>query len=139
MRLLKRPKEQPKPLIEGKAVVVATYTRGDTNNKAKVKQYQIQTIDGFVEKIKLCIGKPNYFQKSNSIFNSKVRGVLYQVYPIVCNTPEAEMVVGVKIVDPIQNNTLEITGSTFAKEDVLKFVDRCYMMQVSAGILTEVK
>lgn len=135
MRLIKRPVEKriTKAIIETKWCTIA-------RDKVTRKDYQVQTVDGFIQKIKLCIGKPDYTdQKTKRIFGSKVKGVFYDVFANVCKTPTSTLVVGVRIVDTILKNELDITGSNFTKEDgVLQFIDRVHMVHVGEGLLREV-
>ena len=135
MRLLKKPAPKvKKALIQEKWCTIA-------RDKVTRKDYQVQTVDGFIQKIKLCIGKPDYTdQKSKRIFGSKVKGVFYDVFANVCKLPESTLVVGVRIVDVILKNELEILGSNFTKEDgVLQFIDKCHDRQVEEKIIQEVK
>ena len=136
MRLIKKPKSTTKE--QEKAVI--TPKKCPDAIEVKDNKYQIQTIDGFVQKIKLCIGKPDHsFQKTKLIFSSKIRGVRLDVYANVCKTPASTRVVGVRIVEPKLQKELEIMGSNFTKEDGIEyFIDKCHNDLVGACLLQEV-
>jgi len=90
-----------------------------TKGKPQYKDYKNQSVDGFVERVKLCIGKPDLTDGSKRLFGSKVKGVFYDVFANVCKTPTAGVVVGVRIVDPVYYSEYLIEGSKFGKEEGL--------------------
>ena len=138
MRLVKKP-PMHKKVQDRKAIINAFYSSNTEPKSYKNKDFQVQTVDGFVQKLKLCVGISNKFQKSKPIFTSKVKGVFYEVYANVCKMPYSEMVVGVIIEDPVLGNRLEIDGYNFTKEDgVLQFIDNVHSRHVGANVIKEI-
>lgn len=158
MRLLKKPikKEEPikeEPKVEPKKESVKVPTQrmvelnydeqrkrrealGITGDRGKplYNDYKRQSVDGFVARVKLCIGKPDLTDGSKRLFGSKVNGVFYDVYANVCKTPKAGVVVGVKIVDPIYYSEYHIDGSKFEKEEgLLNFFEWTHRRQFFSG------
>jgi len=87
--------------------------------KPQYNDYKNQSVDGFVERVKMCIGKPDLTDGSKRLFGSKVKGVFYDVFANVCKTPDSGIVVGVRIVDPVYYSEYQIDGSKFTKEEGL--------------------
>lgn len=101
-----------------KAYMEALKLQG-TKGKPQYKDYKNQSVDEFVARVKMCIGKPDLTDGSKRLFGSKVKGVFYDVYANVCKTPTSGVVVGVRIVDPIYFSEYRIEGSKFDKEEGL--------------------
>lgn len=103
--------------------------------KPEYKDYKTQSVDGFVARVKMCIGKPDLTDGSKRIFGSKVQGVFYDVYANVCKTPTSGVVVGVKIVDPVYHAEYLIDGAKFEKEEgLLDYFKWCRDRQMLDGI-----